>query len=103
MAAIGARITIASVPMMPMPPPLLLSRLPPKNMPNCASIEIAPAMVAVIVMISVSRFLMCASSCAITPATSSRDIMLSRPVVAATAACSGSRPVANAFGWSDCR
>ena len=64
MAAIGARITIASVPMMPMPP-LLLSRLPPKNMPNCASIEIAPAMVAVIVMISVSRFLMCASSCAI--------------------------------------
>ena len=45
-------------------------------MPNCASIEIAPAMVAVIVMVSVSWFLMCASSCAITPATSSRDSML---------------------------
>ena len=36
-----------------MPGPLLL-RLPPKNMPNCASIEIAPAIVAVIVMVSVS-------------------------------------------------
>ena len=81
-----------------MPMPLLLSRLPPKNMPNCASIEIAPAMVAVIVMISVSRFLMCASSCAITPATSSRDIVLSSPVEAATAAFCGLRPVANAFG-----
>ena len=45
-------------------------------MPNCASIEIAPAMVAVMVMISVSRFLMCASSCATTPATSSRDSVL---------------------------
>ena len=70
MAAIGARITIAMVPIMPRP--LLLSRLPPKNMPNCASIEIAPAIVAVIVMVSVSWFLMCASSCAMTPATSSR-------------------------------
>jgi hypothetical protein len=87
---------MASVPMMPIP--LLLSRLPPKNMPNWASIEIAPAIVAVMVIVSVSRFLMCASSCAITPATSSRDIMLSNPVEAATAACCGLRPVANAFG-----
>ena len=46
MAAIGARITMASVPMIPKP--LLLLRLPPKNMPNCAIIEIAPASVAVI-------------------------------------------------------
>ena len=71
-----------------MPKPLLLSRLPPKNMPNCASIEIAPAMVAVIVMISVSRFLMCASSCAITPAASSRESICNRPVFTATAAFS---------------
>ena len=55
-----------------MPGPWLLSRLPPKNMPNCATIEIAPAMVAVMVISSVSWFLMCASSCAITPASSSR-------------------------------
>ena len=39
------------------PSPLLLSRWPPKNSPNCASMEMAPAMVAVIVMVSVSRFL----------------------------------------------
>ena len=37
-----------------MPGPWLLSRLPPKNMPNCATIEIAPAMVAVMVISSVS-------------------------------------------------
>src|SRR5688572_7306763 len=36
MAAIGARITMASVPISPKP---LLLRLPPKNMPNCASID----------------------------------------------------------------
>src|SRR5258705_13603669 len=35
----GARIIIAIEPMRP--GPLLLSRLPPKNMPNCATIEIA--------------------------------------------------------------
>src|SRR6476619_1494467 len=43
MAPSGARIISAIEPMMP--GPLLLSRWPPKNMPNCASIEIAPAMV----------------------------------------------------------
>ena len=95
MAASGARIIIAIEPMMPGP---LLSRLPPKNMPNWAIIEIAPAMVAVIVMISVSWFLMCASSCAITPASSSRLRWFIRPVVTATAAFCGLRPVANAFG-----
>src|ERR1700730_6949476 len=52
MAAIGARITIASVPIAPRPP--LLSREPPKNSANCASMEIAPAMVAVMVIVSVS-------------------------------------------------
>ena len=52
MAPSGARINIAIEPMMP--GPWLLSRLPPKNMPNCATIEIAPAMVAVTVISSVS-------------------------------------------------
>src|SRR2546428_5701293 len=71
MAAIGARITIASVPTTPSP--LLLSRWPPKNSPNCASMEMAPAMVAVMVIVSVSRFLTWASSWAITPTISSRE------------------------------
>ena len=81
-----------------MPGPWLLSRLPPKNMPNCATIEIAPAMVAVIVISNVSWFLTCASSCAITPASSSRLSDCIRPVVTATAAFCGLRPVANALG-----
>ena len=58
------------------------------------------AAVAVIVISSVSRFLMCASSCAMTPATSSRDSDRRRPAVTATAALSGFRPVAKAFGWA---
>ncbi len=62
--------------------------------------EIAPAMVAVIVMVSVSRFFTCASSCAMTPATSWLSRRRSRPVVAATAAFSGLRPVAKALGWA---
>ena len=45
----------------------------PKNSAKFASIEMAPAIVAVTVMVSVSRFLMCASSWASTPASSSRD------------------------------
>src|SRR6478609_8004504 len=94
MAAIGARIIIAIVPIAPRP--LLLSRCPPpNNIPNCASIEIAPAMVAVIVMVSVSWFLIWASSWASTPAISSRDSIRSSPVVTATAACSGLRQVAH--------
>ena len=63
-----------------------------------ATIAGAISMVAVIVMISVSRLRTCASSWAITPASSSRDSMLSRPVVTATAAFCGLRPVAKAFG-----
>ncbi len=60
----------------------------------------APAMVAVTVMVRVSRFFTCASSCAITPRISSRVSMSSRPVVAQTAAFCGLRPVAKALGWS---
>jgi hypothetical protein len=55
-AAIGARMSISSDPITPSPL-LLLSRLPPKapkNMPSCASMDTAPAMVAVIVIVSVS-------------------------------------------------
>jgi hypothetical protein len=52
MAANGARIIIRIEPTMPGPE--LLSRWPVKNMPNCAIMEMAPAMVAVIVINSVS-------------------------------------------------
>ena len=96
----GAMIMAASAPRKPMPLPLL-SRFPPNSMPNCrywASMEMAPPMVAATVMVSVSRFLMWASSCATTPAISSRDSRSSRPVEPATAEFSGLRPVAKAFG-----
>jgi hypothetical protein len=55
MAASGAKISINTEPIIPSP--LLLSRSrakPPKNMPICANMEIAPAIVAVIVIVSVS-------------------------------------------------
>ena len=71
---------------------------PPKNMPKLASIEIAPATVAEIVEIRMSRFFTCASSWAITPRSSRSDSMRMMPVVAATAAFSGLRPVAKALG-----
>ncbi len=99
MAASGATRMATSVPMMPTPP--RSSRWPPNIMPNCmycASMEMAPPMVAAIVMVSVSWFLMCASSCAMTPASSSRLNACSSPVEAHTAACDGLRPVANALG-----
>ncbi len=77
------------------------SRSPPKMRAKLAKAEIAPAMVAVTVMVRVSRFFTCASSCAMTARTSSRVSKSSRPVVAQTAAFFGSRPVAKAFGWSE--
>ena len=79
----------------------LLSREPEPNiMPKLAIMPMAPASVAVTVMISESRFFTCASSWAMTAATSRSSSMRSRPVVAATAAFSGLRPVAKALGWS---
>ena len=93
-AAIGAKITARSIPSGPMP----LSRLRPKRKPNCASIEMAPATVAATVMVRMSRLRICASSWAITPSSSSRVRSWRMPVVAATAAFSGLRPVAKAFG-----
>ena len=60
----------------------------------------APAIVALMVDSRMSRCLTCASSCAITPRNSRALSARMMPVVAATAACSGLRPVANAFGAS---
>ena len=97
-AASGANSTASSTPIGPIG--LSRSRPPPKKKPNCASIEIAPATVAATVIVRMSRFLMWASSCAITPSSSSRSRSCRMPVVAATAAFSGLRPVAKAFGWS---
>jgi hypothetical protein len=77
-----------------------LSPRPPNMNANWERKPMAPAMLAATVMVSVSRFFTCASSCAMTPAISSRLSERSRPVVAATAAFSGLRPVAKAFGWS---
>ena len=59
---------------------------------------IAPAIVALMVEIRMSRCLTCASSCAITPRNSRSLSSCTMPVVAATAACCGLRPVANALG-----
>ncbi len=97
-AAIGARTSISS-PAIGLPPSSSLES-PPKKKPNCASIEIAPATVAATVIVSVSRFLMCASSCAITPSSSSRETSRRIPSVTHTTAFSGLRPVAKALGWS---
>ena len=57
-------------------------------------------MPAATVAMSMSRFLMCASSCAITPSSSSCGIDLRMPVVTATTALLGLRPVAKALGCS---
>ena len=59
-----------------------------------------PAMPAAIVEMSMSRFFTCASSCAMTPSSSSWGTYLRMPVVTATTACDGFRPVAKALGCS---
>ena len=58
-------------------------------------------MVAAMVETRVSRFMTWVSSWAMTPSSSSRDRMRMMPVVAATAACCGLRPVAKALGLSE--
>jgi long-chain acyl-CoA synthetase len=98
-AAIGATIAIASAPTGL--PSSSSPRRPPNIAPHCSicpTDEIAPAMVAATVMSSMSRFLMCASSWAITPSSSSPPITPSSPSVTHTTACAGLRPVANALG-----
>ena len=94
-AASGARI-MARIP--PTAPPR--SRLLLLNIAMLPIIAIAPAIVAVTVIVSVSRLRTWASSCAITPASSSRDRIRISPCVTATAEFCGLRPVAKAFGCS---
>jgi hypothetical protein len=69
--------------------------------PHCNMLPMlvmTPAMTAATVATRVSRFLMWASSCAMTPRTSRSSRMCIRPAVTATAAFAGLRPVANALG-----
>ena len=65
-------------------------RSPPKRVPSVMPMHETP----------LSPRFTCASSCAITPSSSSSFISERIPSVAATAACWGFRPVANAFGES---
>ena len=59
---------------------------------------IAAAIVAATELMRMSRCFTCASSCAMTPSSSWSLRICRIPSVAATAACEGFRPVANAFG-----
>ena len=81
---------------------LSLSREPPPNIAAQPAIlarnVIVPTNVAAIVLIKISRFFICESSCAITPSSSSRFNIFIIPVVTATAPLSGFLPVAKAFG-----
>ena len=99
LAASGAS-SATSRPAMGLPRRPSLSRPPPNIMPKLANMPMAPAMVALTVDSKMSRCLTCASSCAITPRSSAAVSERTRPVVAATAACSGLRPVAKALGAS---
>ena len=65
---------------------------------NMATIMIVEAIIATMPLISVSRFFTWPSSCCITPASSRSVSRRMIPVVAATAACCGLRPVAKALG-----
>ncbi len=99
-AASGATTMAASRPR-GLPPRLSSLRPPPKIAANCAmraSIMMAAAIVAATELIRMSRFRTCASSCAMTPASSLRSRTRMMPSVAATAACCGLRPVAKALG-----
>ncbi len=96
-AARGATRTSSSVTTM-----LGRSRPPPNIRPRLTIEEIAPAIVAATVMVSVSRLRMWASSWAMTPASSSRERICMSPVVTATADRAGLRPVAKALGCDSC-
>ena len=65
---------------------------------NSASRTTTPTSVATTVPSRMSRSRTCDISCPMTPSSSTRFIMSSRPCVTAIDECSGSRPVANAFG-----
>ena len=90
---------------MPLPPPLLSrERRPPTLLQNVkrrkksARIAIAPTITPTISENRMSKFRTCDISWAMTPWSSSRSSFSRRPVVIATDACCGSRPVAKAFG-----
>ena len=65
-----------------------------------ASAVMAAAIVAATELIRISRCSTCPSSCATTPSISRSSISCRMPVVKATEACAGLRPVANALGES---
>ena len=75
------------------PPPHIIPRRA-----QSASSATAPTSAATIVITRTSRLRMWLISWATTPCSSSRSSVSSRPRVTASDACSGSRPVANAFG-----
>ncbi len=98
-AAIGARMIVAMVPMSPSG----FSSSPPKSSENwrkLAIAEIAPATIAAMLAMRMSRLAMCAISCASTPSSSRGPSARWMPAVTAIAACLGLRPVAKAFGCS---
>ena len=70
----------------------------PKKKANCMIIEATLAKKLATVMISTSRFLMWASSWAITPSSSAGESVFMMPVVAHTVAFFWDRPSANALG-----
>ena len=99
-AARGARVNATSDPNRPRG---LSSGSSPNRNESCrmfAIAEIAPAIVAATEETRMSRFRMCASSCASTPETCSCGRLASKPSVIASAACCGVRPVAKALGCS---
>ena len=94
-AAIGASSAASKA---SMPPP---SRRPPNQSAKNERNEIAEATVATTEEVRMSRLATCAISWPITPR-SSRSVSRRRmPVVTATAACFGLRPVAKAFGCGE--
>ena len=97
-ARLSGRIIIASMASGLLPPSRSSDRPPPKNMAKRAANMIAAAIVAATELMRMSRFFTWASSWAMTPASSSSVSSRMIPSVAATAACSGLRPVAKAFG-----
>src|ERR1039458_9992317 len=105
MAANGAR-KIMAMAALPPPPPrsLRLPRMPPKIMPHLAieaSQVMAPAKVAAMELMRMSRFRTWPSSWASTPSSSSSLSSPRMPWVTATDAWFGLRPVAKALGESD--
>src|SRR5919109_620718 len=104
---IGARISsrkpTAKISALAAPPESLprRPRKPPhhqERMKNSDSRTAAPTNVATTVPTRMSRSATCAISCPSTPSSSTRFIVSSSPCVTARWLCSGSRPVANAFG-----